>query len=40
MAQQAIDEGLARVVPDDPVQAIADRMWRAEYPEVEVVDQL
>ena len=40
VAQQAIDEGLARVVPDDTVQAIADRMWRAEYPEVEVVDQL
>ena len=40
VARQAIAEGLARVIPDDPVQAIADRMWRAEYPQVEVVDSL
>lgn len=40
VARQAIDEGLARVVPEDAVQAIADHMWRAEYPQIEVVDQL
>jgi len=40
VAQQAIDEGLARVVPEDPVQAIADRMWHAEYPDLEIVDAL
>ncbi|MFT8396472.1 NAD-dependent malic enzyme [Propionibacterium sp.] len=40
VVRQAVDEGLAQLVPEDPVQAIAEQMWHPNYPEVEIVDLL
>ncbi len=40
VAQRAITEGLAEVIPDDLVQAISDHMWHPTYPRVEVVDEV
>lgn len=40
VAQRAIDEEIADVIPDDLVQAVSDDMWYPKYPDVEVVDEL
>jgi malate dehydrogenase (oxaloacetate-decarboxylating) len=31
VVQQAVDEGVARVTPDNPLQAVLDSMWKPRY---------
>ncbi|MDR0990110.1 MAG: NAD-dependent malic enzyme, partial [Propionibacteriaceae bacterium] len=37
VAQQAIDDGVAEQQPTDLIQAVFDRMWKPDYPTLEII---
>ncbi len=36
VARAAVEEGLAQVALDDPIQQVHQAMWRPEYPRLEI----